>query len=206
MPSLFTEAEARARSQQAANTDRVLRKSYSTRTAREILEEATASFSELKTYNIFLSHSVRDAELILGIKGMLEDLDYSVYVDWIDDPQLDRSRVSPRTADTLRKRMDYSRSLFYVTTENAQHSKWMPWECGYFDGIREKVAILPVAKTATSGYSGQEYLGLYPFCQKGKDTQHVERLWIYKDQKTYVSYDTWVARSNKEIEWNKLSY
>ena len=53
----------------------------------------------------------------------------------------------------------------------------MPWECGYFDGLDSKtientiqaghVAILPVVPTATSTFTGQEYLGLYPTAQKG---------------------------------------
>jgi hypothetical protein len=46
----------------------------------------------------------------------LEDLGYSVYLDWRDDPTLDRKRVSPATAAKLRERMSASKSLFYSTT------------------------------------------------------------------------------------------
>jgi len=48
--------------------------------------------------------------------------------------------------------------LFYATTQNHSASKWMPWECGYFDGYDGKtigdtiqpghVAILPVMQSA----------------------------------------------------------
>lgn len=202
--ALFTENEVRSRAQQAVNTDRILRKSYATRNPRELLLEATASFSEAKAYDIFLSHSVKDGEIILGIKAIFEDLGYTVYVDWIDDPKLDRSRVSPATADTLRNRMKSSKSLFYVTTENAVDSRWMPWECGYFDGFKGKVAIVPVRKAVTSSYSGQEYLGLYPYCVKEKDTNQKDKLWVHQDQRTYALYDYWVSRKNSEIEWKKL--
>lgn len=199
--ALFTQDEVRARARQSVATDRLVKKSYVSRSAEDILREATASFSELKSYDVFLSHSIKDGELVLGIKEILEDLNYTVYVDWIEDPEFDRTRVTPGTANQLRRRMMSSRSLLYVTTENAETSKWMPWECGYFDGLKEKVAIVPVKATSTTTYTGQEYLGLYPYCVKEKSSQQIDTLWIHKDAKTYTSYDYWVKTKNSEIQW-----
>lgn len=169
--AIFTENEVRARARQSVATDRLIKKAYASHSARDVLREATESFSEAKNYDIFLSHSIKDEELVLGIKSIFEDLSYTVYVDWIDDPQLNRSKVTPETAAILRHRMSSSKSLLYVTTENAENSKWMPWECGYFDGLKEKVAIVPVKASAVSSYSGQEYLGLYPYCVKEKSNK-----------------------------------
>lgn len=53
-------------------------------------------------FDIFLSHSIRDAELVLGVKVVLEDAGKSVYIDWIEDPALDRAQVTGKTADMLR--------------------------------------------------------------------------------------------------------
>jgi hypothetical protein len=47
---------------------------------------------------VFLCHSIRDAELIQGAKTILEKRQLSVYVDWIIDPQTDRSAVTAETA------------------------------------------------------------------------------------------------------------
>ncbi|TOP41857.1 toll-Interleukin receptor, partial [Vibrio parahaemolyticus] len=126
--ALFTESTIRARAQKEMQRSNNIYKSKS-----QVLNESVASFNKFRTYDIFLSHSSKDAELILGVKATLEDMGYSVYVDWVNDPQLDRSKVNESTAQLLRERMDASKSLFYVTTENAESSKWMPWECGYFD-------------------------------------------------------------------------
>lgn len=202
--ALFTEAEVRSRARQAVSTDRILKKAYYTRDAEQIIAESVESYSEEKTYDIFLSHSIKDAEIILGIKGICEDLGYTVYVDWIDDRKLDRSKVTPVTANVLRGRMKNSRSLFYVTTENSESSKWMPWECGYFDGLKEKVSIVPVKSNSTSSYNGQEYLGLYPYCVKDKNKLGNDMLWVHRDEVTYVSYEDWVSQKNSEIEWRKL--
>jgi hypothetical protein len=107
--------------------------------------------------------------LILGVKGLLENQGFTVYVDWIDDAQMDRSKVSRETASILRRRMRQSGSLVFVATEAASSSKWMPWELGYFDGFRPNmVAVLPLVDNSTETFRGQEYLALYPVINKDK--------------------------------------
>jgi len=191
-------------------------KKNSGKMATQLIVEASATYTAAKTYDIFLSHSVRDAELILGMKGTLEDLRYSVYVDWIEDTQLDRSKVTPATADKLRQRMNSSKSLFYITTANSDASRWMPWECGYFDGKKEKVAIVPIQKTSTDNtFVGQEYLDLYPYVVKNNrghvpfhtwvenSSSKKEELWVRKSHNCYVLYDNWVKTPNFQVEWTE---
>jgi hypothetical protein len=114
-------------------------------------------------FEVFLSHSRLDADVIAGVKSLLEARGLSVYVDWIEDPQLDRARVTEGTAEVLRMRMQHSKSLIFATSESSPSSKWMPWELGYFDGSKPgHIAILPLVKSAGSSFVGQEYLGLYP--------------------------------------------
>jgi hypothetical protein len=196
--ALFNESTVRQRAQAE------VRKSGMAKRANQIVLEACAAYASWKTYDIFLSHSIHDAELILGMKATFEDLGYSVYVDWIEDPQMDRSKVTKETADKLRQRMDSSKSLFFVTTTNAESSKWMPWECGFFDGKKEKVAIVPIQTASTNNsYSGQEYLGLYPYVVQQQNTENKEMLWIRKSDKIYVAYDTWASTPNSQISWKE---
>ena len=134
----------------------------------EILRKSMESASLTDTFDVFLSHSSKDADLILGIKSLLEERGLSVYVDWISDPQLDRSKVTANTANQLRARMRQCDSLIYAATTNATSSKWMPWELGYFDGHRgdEHIAIMPFVRHQGDAFSGQEYLSLYAVIQK----------------------------------------
>jgi hypothetical protein len=98
---------------------------------------------------------------------MIEALHLSVYVDWIDDPALDRSKVTVETAAVLRERMKACSSLVYARSGNSSSSVWMPWELGYFDGIKpHQVWILPLVANDDSEFKGQEYLGLYPPVEK----------------------------------------
>lgn len=197
--ALFTESTIRARAQKENQRSTNLYKSNN-----QILNESVSSFNKFKTYDIFLSHSSKDSELILGVKVTLEDMGYSVYVDWVDDPQLNRTNVNESTADLLRERMDASKSLFYVTTENTDSSKWMPWECGYFDGIKEKVTILPIKKYSYDNeYKGQEYLGLYPYCLKQNNTLGQSKLWVYKNKEYYLVYEDWLKVTRRDLMWKK---
>ena len=132
------------------------------------LESIVESQNNQRQFDVFLSHSIRDEELVLGIVEFLKQMGKEVYVDWIEDRQLSRSSVTPETAETLRQRMNQSSRLLYLATDNASSSKWMPWELGYFDGLKSgNVAILPLVDSAYSPFQGQEYLGLYPAL--GKD-------------------------------------
>ncbi|MHA7661866.1 TIR domain-containing protein [Mycolicibacterium sp. HS_4_1] len=123
----------------------------------------TAAKSATGEFDIFLSHSVRDARVILGVRDWLISQDLRVYVDWIDDPELDRSAVSRATAARLRERMVNSRSLIYASSRSAQKSRWMPWELGYFDGVKgsQQVSIMRLDSSRSDKFVGEEYLDLY---------------------------------------------
>lgn len=135
-------------------------RSYS---AEAVLRESASALSATGQFDVFLSHSFEDAEIVLGVWEILVSRGLTVYVDWIQDPQLSRENITAETADTLRQRMRASKSLLYITTGNSAKSKWMPWELGYFDGYRHgSIGILPVVDSKSDRLAGQEFLGLYP--------------------------------------------
>jgi len=167
--------------------------------ADSILFRETANFSKSPTqkYNIFLCHSSLDAKTILGLKKYFSMWGLTTYIDWYDDHQLDRSKVNNITANILRKRMQNSDCLLYALSNNSSSSKWMPWECGYFDGIKSKVAICPIAASSTQAetdqYNGLEYLSLYPYLTDGLNQVSGKNiLWIHESPRKYVSFDEWL--------------
>jgi hypothetical protein len=184
--SLLVESRVRARAQRAitnfANTANIL---------NEHMEKQAAAAA----HDIFLSHAYDDRELILGVALSIEDLGYSVYLDWRDDPSLDRKRVTPRTAEQLRACLKSSRCLLYSTTQHSSESKWMPWELGFKDAHNARAAILPISGAATNNYSGQEYLGLYPYITEDPDTQGNRSLWVRRTPACYVRFNHWLGGS-----------
>lgn len=83
-----------------------------------------------RSYDIFLSHSYLDKIQVLALIKLFNEHHFSVYVDWIEDKQLNRNNVDTKTADLLRERMKQSKCLSYLTTKNITNSKWCPWELG----------------------------------------------------------------------------
>ena len=169
-------------------------------------------------FDIFLSHSYQDKEIIPHLKKALENLGFTVYVDWINDKYSSRENVNKETATLLQKRMNQSKSLFYATSENSKNSKWMPWELGYFDGVKDKrVAILPIEKEekfTSEKFKEQEYLSLYYYISidmLSRDLFHkhmniepnylkemkkhwdtIPRLFINENDDKFVLFEEWV--------------
>lgn len=182
--STFTESRIRQRAQRQAG---------SWRTAKAILKEEAMAAKTKSSFDIFLSHSTSDAEIILGVKGVLEDYGKTVYVDWLEDPQLDRSNVTPATAEVIRLRMRQCKSLIYVHTANSRSSKWMPWELGYFDGFNGAVAILPVTHSQQSSYEGQEYVGIYPYLDEAPaEGKTLNEMWVNNGRSAARRWTNWI--------------
>lgn len=192
MPYL-TESEVR----RAAKTDyRVVTKSYS-----EALRESASTPLTAK-FDVFLSHSVTDAELVHGAKKILEDRRLTVYVDWIVDRQLDREKVTPATAEVLRVRMRNSASMLYLYTQASKSSRWMPWELGFFDACNGTVGVLPVASDRGDiDFTKEEFVGLYPKVDLDDGDLVVHRtktapvsIWQPRDR---LGFRTWMTGSEK---------
>ncbi|MGL3997977.1 hypothetical protein ACSR4G_17470 [Acinetobacter baumannii] len=90
--------------------------------AKKILNEQ--KYRVEKEYDIFLSHSFGDAETIYILYTYLKSLGWSVYVDWIEDTQLDRQNVTRSTAELLRIQMKRSKTLIYASSSASKDSKW----------------------------------------------------------------------------------
>lgn len=187
--ALFTEQQIRARFE----SEKLSRNSRGYRyfSATEALNEGRITDST-QLYDIFLSHSSLDNELIAGLKLILEDMGLKVYVDW-NDKQLDPNNVTPETAAVLRERMKQCKSLLYAFSENASKSKWMPWELGYFDALKNsRVAVLPISKTDKYSYKGSEFVGIYYFIQIDKMSgTDKDAVWVHNGD-DYVIFDKWL--------------
>ena len=180
-------------------TSSYLKSKYSSSLITEQREKfSNIDKSQLK-FDIFLSHSYLDREEVLGLYRELTEMGFSVYVDWIVDPYLDRTNVTKATAELIRNRMKNSRSLLLAISTNATMSKWMPWELGYIDGNTNRCAIVPVSQDNLSLYSFNrvEYLKLYPYIQRNtiKGT-NIYKLWVWEDDSTYVIFDSWIKGEN----------
>ena len=176
-------------------TERASARTFSTN-EKLLLENRAENYP----FDIFLSHSFLDRKKVKGLYDILTASGYSVYVDWINDPQLDRNNVTKKTAELVRHRMKSSKSLLLAISTNASLSKWIPWELGYVDGNINKCAIVPVSDDLVTPkrFERAEYLLLYPYIKFAR-IDYQERLYLVESGNSYMSLDGWVKQNASPI-------
>lgn len=163
---------------------------------------ANSVFDSSANYDVFISHSFDDRDKVLGLRTLFNQCGYKVYVDWIDDANLDREHVTSDTANVIRERIKQSKSLALIVTSNSSDSKWCPWELGYSDGYNGKTCVLPIFDH--DYYKGQEYLGLYPFIDFARNNKtNKEELWVNDphDSRKYLSLREWLKGEKMKVHY-----
>ena len=131
------------------------------RTATDIMKDMHMDTIEnLKEYDIFLSHSSKDRELIVSLTHELNHLGFTVYVDWISDREdMARVKANADMPRVLMARMKASRAFVLVLTDNAALSGWVTWEIGYYMSTDKKLCVLDLAGPATKR---PEFIQMHP--------------------------------------------
>ncbi len=186
---ILSEGQLRQAAQQAFDLRKYDTYSYS-----------TTHFDAAQIYDLFISHSFKDKDLVIGLYHLFTVAGYKVYIDWIDDSNLDRKSVTPITAAIIRKRIERSKGASFISTANSTTSKWCPWELGVADGMHNRVCILPIM--STTEFRGQEYLGLYPYLEYEKVAGQAKyEFWVHEQQdpRKYIILSAWLSGSNPFI-------
>lgn len=117
-----------------------------------------SQLEQMKKYDLFLSHSSFDSELLLSLKSVLNHCNINVYVDWVSDRNaLKRELTNANTAKTIIERLKSSKALLYIHTQASQNSKWTPWELGFFHALKGKICIYN-----PNNIEKAPYLDIYP--------------------------------------------
>ena len=148
------------------------------------INESLTHFDSSAIYDLFISHSFQNKELVIGLMYLFEKTGYKVYIDWVNDSKLDRQNVTPNTAALIKLRIRQSKGTSYIATSNSSQSKWCPWELGISDGMTGRVCILPVMD---SSFKGQEYLGLYPYLEYGLPNGEANEFYVVNQQYSWKS-------------------
>ncbi len=156
------------------------------------INESLSHFDSSAIYDLFISHSFKDKDLVIGLKYLFEITGYRVYIDWVNDSTLDRQNVTINTATLIKLRIRQSKGTSYIATSNSSQSKWCPWELGVSDGMKGRVCILPVMDSA---FKGQEYLGLYPYLEYGLPNKEASEFYVVHQQYAgkSVSLRSWLS-------------
>lgn len=117
------------------------------------------SIQNRKSFDMFISHSSRDASLIKKIIKALNAHNISVYCDWTSDSDfLKRELVSEFTKIVLLKRLEQSRSLLYIRTDNSVIADWVKLELAHFATLNKPMYYIDFTdQAAVDGSEKLEY-------------------------------------------------
>jgi hypothetical protein len=114
---------------------------------------------------VFLSHSHKDADLVEAVVNSLASFGVKVYIDRLDTEM--PAVTSGVTAIRLKEKIIENKKFIVLVSSNAVESKWIPWELGYADGVKElrHIASIPISDDF-GHFQGNEYLQMYPQIKK----------------------------------------
>lgn len=129
---------------------------------RSLANHLSRSMSPGKRASVFLSHKHDEANTLLQVTYLLEQIHASVYVDWQDRSMPDIT--CGLTAERIKEKIKQYDKFILVATDGAIASKWCNWELGYGDAqkyAQKKIALFPI-KEDNRDWTGSEYMELYP--------------------------------------------
>ena len=91
----------------------------------------------LKSYDYFISHSSIDYENVQKLIYELNNKRKNVYCDWINDTDyLKRKLVCDATLMVIRKRIEQSKAIIWVESQESSDSIWVKYELNYAQRLK----------------------------------------------------------------------
>lgn len=98
---------------------------------------------KLKQYDYFISHSSKDRAAVQLLITAENQLGKNVFCDWINDVDyLKRHLVCQATLKVIEKRLEQSKSLIFVESENSNCSIWCKYELNYFAELGRPIYVV----------------------------------------------------------------
>jgi len=87
---------------------------------------------QIKVYDFFISHSSKDFHFVQTVINKLNKDNKNVYCDWINDNDyLKRHLVGDATKFVIETRIEQSKAIMFVESDNSKNSNWVEYELNY---------------------------------------------------------------------------
>lgn len=104
-----------------------------------------AKEQKIKTYDFFISHSSKDSSSVQELILYENQIGKNIFCDWINDSDyLKRNLLCSATLKVLEKRLDQSKNLLFVDSNNSKHSIWCKYELNYFRESKKPMYIVRI--------------------------------------------------------------
>lgn len=95
---------------------------------------------KIKEYDYFISHSSKDSTHVQKLIRVENQDGKNIFCDWINDVDyLKRHLLCEATLKVLEKRMEQSKAMIFVVSENSVYSIWCKYELNYFTELGKPI-------------------------------------------------------------------
>lgn len=98
---------------------------------------------KIKEYDYFISHSSKDSSAVQRLILHENSLGKYVFCDWINDADyLKRHLVCAATLKVIEMRLEKSKALIFVESNNSAKSVWCKYELNYFNELNRPIYVI----------------------------------------------------------------
>lgn len=104
-----------------------------------------AKEQKIKAFDYFVSHSYMDSSSVQKIIIYENSIGKNVFCDWISDSDyLKRNLICNATLKVLEKRLEQSKCLLFVDSNNSRHSVWCKYELNFFEELGKPMYVIAI--------------------------------------------------------------
>lgn len=102
-----------------------------------------AKEQKIKTYDFFISHSSKDSASVQKLIQYENQNGKNIFCDWINDVDyLKRHLLCSATLKVLEKRLEQSKGVIFVLSDNSMNSIWCKYELNYFEELERPIYFI----------------------------------------------------------------
>lgn len=91
---------------------------------------------QLKEFDFFISHSSKDGKAVQKLITYQNENGKNIFCDWINDSDyLKRNLLCKATLNVIELRLQQSKNLIFVESENSKNSVWCKYELNYYSEL-----------------------------------------------------------------------
>lgn len=109
---------------------------------------------KIKEYDYFISHSSKDSIYVQKLIQVENQDGKNVFCDWINDiDYLKRHLLCEATLKVIEKRMQQSKAMIFVISENSLDSVWCKYELNYFTELGKPIYCISKESIGKQNFS-----------------------------------------------------
>lgn len=109
---------------------------------------------KLKEFDFFISHSSRDGQVVQKLITYQNENGKNIFCDWINDSDyLKRNLLCKATLNVIELRLQQSRKLIFVESENSKNSIWCKYELNYYLELNKPIYYITKEDIENSNFN-----------------------------------------------------